>query len=467
LPFVGTHTLSRAGLQNALADVLGREVVADGQQSFQEQVRARGCRQQVSVALDTHRAGAMDDLDAVKRIAGMPKVALVFLIPLVNSIEVHDDVLAQFIIRGSKGCGVLVRAGKLQVERRAIGGVHRERNAGVIDRAFAEMRNGAAECRHLVGCALGGRTRYALELPNRYRVTGDDPFRLPDQQRTVGVDHDLTPDQAANPLVHRLVAKLTETAHQDVSNHHPHDQRIAHVAVTGDMMGGYDRAVAGTGPEAGRDELIGREPECAAIDRLLRDATRGDSGSLVIRGEPGIGKSTLLAHAEHAAADSIVLRTAGQEAESDLAFGGLYGLLRPVADRLNDLPEHQAAALGSALGLVEPAPMRDRFLVAAATLSVLAAAAYDHPLLCLIDDAQWLDSASSDALLFAARRLRAEPVAMLFAVRDEGGATAFPATGLPEMVVDGLKPAAAAQLLTSAAPAAAEATQAWLLAEAA
>src|ERR1700760_3701406 len=109
------------------------------------------------------------------------------------------------------------------------------------------------------------------------------------------------------------------------------------------MVGGYDRAVAGTGPVAGRNELIGRESECAAIDRLLRDASGGESGSLVIRGEPGIGKSTLLAYAEHAAPDSIVLRTAGQEAESDLAFAGLYGLLRPVADRLGDLPEHQAA----------------------------------------------------------------------------------------------------------------------------
>jgi hypothetical protein len=148
--------------------------------------------------------------------------------------------------------------------------------------------------------------------------------------------------------------------------------------------------------------LIGREPECAAIDRMLADVNAGDSSSLVIRGEPGIGRSTLLGHAEHAAADSIVLRTAGQEAESDLAFAGLYGLLRPVADRLSDLPDPQAAALGGALGLVKAQAERDRFLVAAATLTVLAAAAEDQPLLCLIDDAQWLDSASSDALLFAA-----------------------------------------------------------------
>ena len=211
--------------------------------------------------------------------------------------------------------------------------------------------------------------------------------------------------------------------------------------------------MAGTGPEASREVLIGREPECAAIDRVLRRATDGESSSLVIRGEPGIGKSALLARAERAADDSIVLRTAGQEAESDLAFAGLYELLRPVADRLSGLPEHQAAALGSALGLIAPQPESDRFLVAAATLSLLAAAADDRPLLCVIDDAQWLDSASSDALLFAARRLRAEPVAMLFAVRDEGGATTFPATGLAEMVVEGLKPAAATRLLASAAPA--------------
>jgi AAA ATPase domain len=225
--------------------------------------------------------------------------------------------------------------------------------------------------------------------------------------------------------------------------------------------------VAGTGPEASGDVLIGREPECAAIDRVLRHATNGESSSLVIRGEPGIGKSALLARAEHAAAESIVLRTGGREAESDLAFAGLYGLLRPIAHRLSGLPKHQAAALGSALGLIEPQPESDRFLVAAATLSLLAAAADDQLLLCLIDDAQWLDSASSDALLFAARRLRAEPVAMLFAVRDEGGATTFPATGLAEMVVDGLNPAAAARLLASAVPQAAETARAWLLAEAA
>jgi DNA-binding CsgD family transcriptional regulator len=224
--------------------------------------------------------------------------------------------------------------------------------------------------------------------------------------------------------------------------------------------------VAGTEPEVNGDVLIGRDPECAAIDRLLRRATDGKAGSLVIRGEPGIGKSALLARAEQAAAGSTVLRTAGQEAESDLAFAGLYGLLRPIADQLSGLPEHQAAALGSALGLVAPPPERDRFLVAAATLSLLAAGAEDQLLLCVIDDAQWLDSASSDALLFAARRLRAEPIAMLFAVRDDG-ATTFPATSLAEMVVEGLKPAAATQLLASAAPEATEAARAWLLAEAA
>ncbi len=225
--------------------------------------------------------------------------------------------------------------------------------------------------------------------------------------------------------------------------------------------------MAGSGSEASGDRLVGREPERAAIDRLLRHAAGGESGSLVIRGAPGIGKSALLAYAEHAAAESSVLRTAGQEAESDLAFAGLYGLLRPIAHRLDDLPEHQAAALGGALGLVAPPPARDRFLVAAATLSLLAAAAEDQAVVCLIDDAQWLDSASSQALLFAARRLRAEPVAMLFAVRDDGGAATLPATGLAEMVIEGLDPPGAARLLASAAPEAADAPRAWLLAEAA
>ena len=164
--------------------------------------------------------------------------------------------------------------------------------------------------------------------------------------------------------------------------------------------------------------------ECAVIDHALLRAASGESSTLVVRGEPGIGKTALLSYAAQRAADGLVLRTAGLEAESDLAFAGLHGLLRPVMDKLGELPDAQAAALAGALGLAH-SPGSDRFLVSAATLSLIAAAAEERPLVCVIDDAQWLDSASADALLFAARRLRAEPVAMLFGAR-EGEARRFP-----------------------------------------
>src|SRR5947207_4900447 len=176
-------------------------------------------------------------------------------------------------------------------------------------------------------------------------------------------------------------------------------------------------------------ELVGRERECGALDRLLEASAGGKSGSLVLRGEAGIGKTALLTYAGERGDGSRVLRTAGVEAESDLAFAGLHGLLRPIVDQLREaLPETQAAALEGALGLA-PSLGSDRFLVSAATLSLLAAAAEEGPLVCLIDDAQFLDVASAEALVFTARRLEAEPVAILFAAR-EGEARRFAAEGL-------------------------------------
>jgi DNA-binding CsgD family transcriptional regulator len=210
--------------------------------------------------------------------------------------------------------------------------------------------------------------------------------------------------------------------------------------------------------------LVGRERECAAIDRLLEVSARGESRSLVLRGEAGIGKTALLTHAAERGACSTVLRTAGVEAESDLAFAGLYGLLRPIVAKLGELPKTQADALAGALGLA-PSLGSDRLLVSAATLSLLAAAAEEGPLLCLIDDAQFLDAASAEALVFSARRLAAEPVAMLFAAR-EGEARTFAAPGLPELVLEGLAAEPAAQLLRASAPAAADPVREWLLAEA-
>jgi DNA-binding CsgD family transcriptional regulator len=211
--------------------------------------------------------------------------------------------------------------------------------------------------------------------------------------------------------------------------------------------------------------LVGRERECAAIDRLLEASEHGESGSLVLRGEAGIGKTALLAYAAERGGHRTVLSTAGVEAESDLAFAGLHGLLRPILAKLSELPEAQADALAAALGLA-PSVDSDRLLVSAATLSLLAAAADDDPILCLIDDAQLLDAASAEALVFSARRLAAEPVALIFAAR-QGAGRAFAAPGLPELVLEGLAAEAATQLVAASAPVAADPVREWLLTQAA
>jgi class 3 adenylate cyclase/DNA-binding CsgD family transcriptional regulator/tetratricopeptide (TPR) repeat protein len=182
--------------------------------------------------------------------------------------------------------------------------------------------------------------------------------------------------------------------------------------------------------------LVGRGRECTMIDALLLGASAGESGALVIRGEPGIGKTALLTYAAERAVGMDVLTTASIEAEADLAFAGLYGLLRPVLGNMGRLPEVQANALAGALGLA-PSIGSERFLVSAAALGLLAEAADRRPMLCLVDDAQWLDTPSADALVFAARRLRGEHVAILFGARV-GDARTFEAPGVPELVLDGL-----------------------------
>jgi DNA-binding CsgD family transcriptional regulator/tetratricopeptide (TPR) repeat protein len=211
--------------------------------------------------------------------------------------------------------------------------------------------------------------------------------------------------------------------------------------------------------------LVGREEECAAIDRLLEVSDGGESSSLVLRGEPGIGKTALLSYAAERSRARTVLRIAGVEAESDLGFAGLEGLLRPIIGKLDELPRAQADALSAALGFA-PSGGSDRLLVSAAALSLLAAAADDQPLLCLVDDVQFLDVASVEALLFSARRLGAEPVAMLFVVR-EGAGREIATPGLPEVVVEGVNPDAAARLLEVSAPTAAGPVRGWLLMQAA
>ncbi|TDC01615.1 LuxR family transcriptional regulator [Nonomuraea longispora] len=191
--------------------------------------------------------------------------------------------------------------------------------------------------------------------------------------------------------------------------------------------------------------LMGRSAEKATIDQLLADARSSRSSVLVIRGEAGIGKSALLDHAAAAAADMRVMRCAGVEFESTLPFAGLHQLLRRLTDRLDCLPAAQAQALRAALGLGSAAG-GDRFLVGLAVLTLLADLAEEQPLLCLIDDAHWLDQSSAEALLFAARRLETERVAIVFAARDLY-APEFPAPGLAELRPSRLDSAASADLL--------------------
>jgi DNA-binding CsgD family transcriptional regulator len=191
--------------------------------------------------------------------------------------------------------------------------------------------------------------------------------------------------------------------------------------------------------------LFGREAESAAVEGLIARAGSSRSGALVIRGEPGVGKSALLEHALEQSSAMRVLRAGGIEAESELAFAALHQLLRPVLDLVGHLAEPQAAALAGAIGLSGES-VDDRFLVGVAVLNLLAEAAEEEPLLCVIDDAQWLDGPSADALTFAARRLEAEGVVVLFAARD-GEARRFEAGGLAELRLEGLGTEAAAELL--------------------
>lgn len=193
-------------------------------------------------------------------------------------------------------------------------------------------------------------------------------------------------------------------------------------------------------------ELIGREAETQRIAALLSEAQRGRSRALLVQGEAGIGKSSLLRYAEAQAGGMIVLRARGVESESELAFAALGDLFRPVLEHLIQLPEPQAAALAGALGLTPPVA-GDRFTICAGTLNLLAAVAEVAPVLGVVDDAQWLDTSSAEALLFAARRLDSEGVALLLAVR-EGEAGAFSASGLDHLVVAGLSHEHARELLS-------------------
>ncbi|MGW5460345.1 AAA family ATPase [Streptomyces sp. NPDC003996] len=194
--------------------------------------------------------------------------------------------------------------------------------------------------------------------------------------------------------------------------------------------------------------LAGRDPERAAIAALLDAARAGNGGALVVRGVAGVGKSTLLDDALATARDLRVLRTSGVESESPLAFAALQRLLWPLRTHIDALPAPQAVALRAAMGEAEGEG--DRFLAFLGTLNLLADAAEGAPLLVVVDDAHWLDEASAAALLFAARRLQAERVALLFAARD-GDARRFDAGDLPTIVLGGVTGADADAMLSARA----------------
>src|SRR5215211_2262043 len=181
--------------------------------------------------------------------------------------------------------------------------------------------------------------------------------------------------------------------------------------------------------------LLGRADERELLDRLLENVRAGQSAVLVVRGEAGVGKTALLHYCARQASGFRIARVAGVESEMELPFAGLHQLCAPMLEQLGALPEPQRVALQVALGLSSgPAP--ERFLVALAALSLLAEVAAERPLLCLVDDAQWLDTASRQVLGFVARRLLAESVAIVFAVRDPIDEPEL--AGLPELVLGGL-----------------------------
>jgi len=192
-------------------------------------------------------------------------------------------------------------------------------------------------------------------------------------------------------------------------------------------------------------DLLGRARECALLDGLIRDIGWGESRSLVLRGEAGIGKTALLEYLIAAAPELMVVRAAGVESEMELAYAGLHQLCGPLMYRLESLPGPQRQALEIVFGLSAGA-VPDRFHVALAVLSLLSEVSEERPVLCVIDDAQWLDQTSALALGFVARRLLAEPVGLVFAAREPGDQLQH----LPDLEVSGLHDGDARALLSSA-----------------
>src|SRR5215469_5392435 len=190
--------------------------------------------------------------------------------------------------------------------------------------------------------------------------------------------------------------------------------------------------------------LTGRGRECGTLDQLIEAVRAGASRVLVVRGEPGVGKTALLDYLAGHASGCRVVRAAGVETEMEFAFAGLHQLCAPMLDHLDRLPVPQGEALRTAFGMsAGPAP--NRFFIGLAVLDLLSEVAGERPLLCVVDDVWWLDRASAQVLGFVARRLAAEPVGLVFAARDPGEELA----GLPELTVAGLGDGDARALLDS------------------
>jgi DNA-binding CsgD family transcriptional regulator/tetratricopeptide (TPR) repeat protein len=195
--------------------------------------------------------------------------------------------------------------------------------------------------------------------------------------------------------------------------------------------------------------LLGRRVECDALERLLESIRAAQSRVLVVRGEEGVGKTALLGYLAKKASGCRLARAAGVESEMELAFAGVHQLCAPMLDRLTRLPAPQREALATAFGL-SAGEVPDLFFVGLAVLGLLADVAGDGPLVCIVDDAQWLDHASARVLAFVARRLLAESVALVFAVREPSEEQAL--RGLPEVAIGGLSDGDARALLDSAVP---------------
>jgi AAA ATPase domain len=195
--------------------------------------------------------------------------------------------------------------------------------------------------------------------------------------------------------------------------------------------------------------LLDRDSERDVLERLVAGVRAGESRVLIMRGEAGVGKTALFGHLSAAAEGCRIARAAGVESEMELAFAGLHALCAQMLGRLRYLPSPQRDALSTAFGL-SAGPPPDRFLVGLAVLSLLADAAEERPLVCIVDDAQWLDRVSAQTLAFVARRLLAERVGLVFAMREYGDEHVL--DGLPEVVIEGLTADDARQLLNATLP---------------